>query len=66
MSAHYEVLMDLWQNGNIGEFYKKASRYLDHQILSPEKFDRIFKLLLKSLPENVVADLWQEVKKDKK
>lgn len=63
MSVHYEILMDLLQNGKNDEFIDRAFRYLNHEILSDEEFDRIFHLLVGSLPEDVVAKALEDVKR---
>jgi hypothetical protein len=62
MSVYYEILMDLLQNGKNDEFLKMSFKYLSHDILSPEEFDRILELAVRSLPEDVKLKLMAEIK----
>jgi len=57
MSAYYEFLMDLWRR-NIPEFLSQSLKLLE--VLSPEEKDRVFRLYIKSLPEEVVAGMLKD------
>jgi hypothetical protein len=61
MSVHYEIMMDLIQNGENDEFLNAASKYLRHDILSPEEFNRILELMFRSLSENVKLELMAKI-----
>ena len=55
MSIHYQILMDLWRV-DTKEFIKQYFK-LPKGSLSPEEDKRMFDLLLRSLPEEILLKL---------
>lgn len=56
MGVYYDIVMDLWQKGDIPEFRKQFIKFLDQGVFSLEEKKRLADLYLKSLETNV-ADL---------